>query len=238
MLESCIRQRPGTGVTDVAFHFDLLCPWAYQTSLWMRAARTERDLEVTWRFFSLEELNRSPGKKHPWERPWSYGWSLLRIAALLRRQTNGNDAVDRFYSVAGRMLHEEGHPVHTRQGVVAVVAELGLSPDVVDEALGDESTNEEVRTDHVRAVSLGVYGVPTLVIDREHVLFGPVVAPAPTGAAAGRLWDAVSTWTEFPHLYELQRPKSDTDRAHIEAVFRPYGLARAGDTVLTAAKRT
>jgi hypothetical protein len=37
--------------------------------------------EVTWRFFSLEELNRNEGKKHPWDRPWSYGWSLLRIAA-------------------------------------------------------------------------------------------------------------------------------------------------------------
>jgi predicted DsbA family dithiol-disulfide isomerase len=68
-------------MTTVDFYFDVMCPWAYQASKWIRAVHAERDIEVTWRFFSLEEFNRNEGKKHPWERPWSYGWSLLRIAA-------------------------------------------------------------------------------------------------------------------------------------------------------------
>ena len=73
--------RPDT----VDFHFDVLCPWAYQTSLWMRDVRDQLDLTVNWRFFSLEEVNRVEGKRHPWEREWSYGWSILRIGALLGR---------------------------------------------------------------------------------------------------------------------------------------------------------
>jgi 2-hydroxychromene-2-carboxylate isomerase len=88
-------------MTTVDFYFDVMCPWAYQASKWIRAVHAERDIEVTWRFFSLEEFNRNEGKKHPWERPWSYGWSLLRIAALLRRGADGNDAVGQFYAVAG-----------------------------------------------------------------------------------------------------------------------------------------
>ena len=71
--------------TRVDFHFDVICPWAYQTSLWMREVRDRLDLEVDWRFFSLEEVNRVDGKKHPWEREWSYGWSMMRIGALLKR---------------------------------------------------------------------------------------------------------------------------------------------------------
>jgi hypothetical protein len=48
----------------------------------------------------------------------------------------------------------------------------------------------------------------------------------PTGAAAVRLWDAVVAWTEFPHLYELQRPKTGADELLIAQTFRPYLEAR------------
>ena len=41
----------------VDFHFDVMCPWAYQTSLWMREVSERRDIEVNWRFLSLEEIN-------------------------------------------------------------------------------------------------------------------------------------------------------------------------------------
>jgi 2-hydroxychromene-2-carboxylate isomerase len=217
-------------MTNVDFHFDLMCPWAYQTSKWIRQARTERDISVTWRFYSLEEGKWQEGQKHPWERPWSYGWSLLRLAAWLRREPDGNDAVDQFYDVAGRMFHEEGVKVHTPEGAQAVFSELGRDPDLVRKAIDDESTNDEVRAEHRRAAGLGVYGVPTLVIDDADVLFGPVITPAPTGVAAGRLWDAVVAWTEFPHLYEMQRPKVEADQEHIAASFEPYGIARGWST--------
>jgi len=86
----------------VDFHFDILCPFAYQTSLWIRRVRDQNGLTISWRFFSLEEVNHVEGSKHPWERDWSYGWSLLRIAALLRRTSM--DDVDRWYERAGRAL--------------------------------------------------------------------------------------------------------------------------------------
>ena len=95
-----------TSVVD--FHFDVLCPWAYQTSKWIRDVRAQNGLEINWRFFSLEEINRFEGKKHPWERPWSYGWSLMRIGAVLRRDSM--DHLDAWYERSGRALHEEGPP--------------------------------------------------------------------------------------------------------------------------------
>jgi predicted DsbA family dithiol-disulfide isomerase len=71
--------------TVVDFHFDPMCPFAYQTSLWIRDVREQVGIGVNWRFFSLEEVNRAEGKKHPWEREWSYGWSLMRNGTLLNR---------------------------------------------------------------------------------------------------------------------------------------------------------
>ena len=68
--------------------------------------------------------------------------------------------------------------------------------------------------------------MPTLFFPDGQCLFGPVLIDPPTGDAAVRLWDAVVAWTEFPHLYELQRPKTEADGRLITETFRPYLEAR------------
>lgn len=218
-------------MADVDFYFDVMCPWAYQTSKWIREVAAVRPLAVRWKFFSLEEVNREEGKKHPWERPWSYGWSMLRVAAALRRGPDGNTAVDRFYAAAGKALHEDGFKVHTPEGVATVLRSQGFDPSIVDAAVADESTHEDVLSDHQAALALGGFGVPTLVIDGATTIYGPVVTPAPTGEQAGRLWDLVTGWTEFPHLYEMRRPKTPADWLHIQGSFTPYLEARDWRTV-------
>ena len=45
-------------ITSVDFHFDVMCPYAYQTSKWIRHVRSQNGIEINWRFFSLEEVNR------------------------------------------------------------------------------------------------------------------------------------------------------------------------------------
>jgi predicted DsbA family dithiol-disulfide isomerase len=216
-------------MTEVEFYFDVMCPWAYQTSLWMREAALQRDLRVHWRFFSLEEVNREPDKKHPWERPWSYGWSMLRVAAMLRRRSE--DHVDRFYAAAGAALHQQGRRVQDRAVLEEVLIEASLDVGVVDASLTDPVVDQEIRSDHQRVLDLGGFGVPTLVLDGVTPLFGPVIAPAPTGPEAGRLWDLVAGWADYPYLYELRRPKSPADWVHIGEVFDPYLSARDWQTV-------
>jgi 2-hydroxychromene-2-carboxylate isomerase len=209
--------------TSVDFHFDVMCPYAYQTSKWIRSVRDELGIEVNWRFFSLEEINRAEGKKHPWEREWSYGWSLLRIGALLRRRSM--DDLDRWYEVAGRTLHEEGRRAHRPEVARHLLAEIGLDPAVVDQALADPTTHDEIQADHQRVVDAGGYGVPTLFFG-DRCLFGPVLVDPPSGDAAVRLWRAVTAWLEFPDLFELQQPKSRAIERRIVEVFQPYLQAR------------
>ena len=40
--------------SGVDFHFYIMCPYAYQTSLWIRNVREETGLDIRWKFFSLE----------------------------------------------------------------------------------------------------------------------------------------------------------------------------------------
>jgi 2-hydroxychromene-2-carboxylate isomerase len=213
---------------QVDFHFDVMCPWAYQTSLWIREVREQVPLEISWRFFSLEEVNREEGKKHPWERDWSYGWGMLRVAALLRRQSM--ELCDRFYEAAGRALHEEGRKPHQPEVARQLLADIGVDPALVDDAIADATTHDDVKADHERVVALGGFGVPTLVFPDGQSLYGPVVAPAPRGDDAVALWELTRQYRRFPHLYELKRPKSDADVRHIAAEFSPYLAARDWET--------
>lgn len=221
--------------TSVDFHFDVMCPYAYQTSRWMRSVRDQLGVDVRWRFFSLEEVNRAEGKKHPWEREWSYGWSMMRVGARLRREDPA--LLDEWYLRAGTALHVDGLKPHRREVAEHLVAELGLDPALVGEAIDDPTTTDEVRAEHERVLSLGGWGVPTLVFDDPeapdgaHALFGPVVIDPPTGSAAVRLWELVCGWLEFPHLYELQRPKRPADIGAIADAFRPYLEARDWITI-------
>lgn len=208
----------------VDFHFDVMCPYAYQTSIWMRSVRDQLGLTVNWRFFSLEEVNRVEGKKHPWEREWSYGWSMMRIGALLRRTDMA--LLDAWYARAGKALHEEGHKPHEPAVARHLLEEIGLDPALVDAAIADPTTHDEVRAEHDRVIEAGGYGVPTLVFPDGQTLFGPVLLDPPTGDAAVRLWNAVVAWREFPQLFELQRPKTAQHQQAIVSTFRPYLDAR------------
>jgi 2-hydroxychromene-2-carboxylate isomerase len=209
--------------TEVDFHFDVMCPWAYQTSKWVRNVRSQNGMTINWKFFSLEEVNLREGKKHPWERDWSYGWSMMRIGAILRRQSMDN--LDKWYERSGRALHEEGKRPHDPDVARYLLEEIGMDPGIVDESLQDESTHDEIKNDHQRVIDAGGYGVPTLFFG-NHPLYGPVLIDPPDGERAMRLWDTVVSWLEFPDLYEMQKLKSLQDQGRIAETFRPYLEAR------------
>jgi 2-hydroxychromene-2-carboxylate isomerase len=220
----------GADIATVDVHIDLMCPWAYQSTVWLRTLRDQAGLDVRWRWFSLEEVNRADGKPHPWERPWAWGWSLLRIGAWLARDSS--EAADRWCAAAGHALHVAGRKVHTPEVARAVLGEEGLDPAAVDAAVADPTTHDEVRADHERVTGLGGFGVPTLVFPGERAIFGPVVREAPTDrAAALRLWALVTGWLEFPDLYEIRRPKTAEDWARIGGTFAPYLSARDWPTI-------
>ena len=55
---------------------------------------------------------------------------------------------------------------------------------------------------------------PTIVVraDPPYGFKGPVMAPAPTGDAALRLWDAVQVIAEEPGFFEITRPRANVPR--------------------------
>ena len=131
------------------------------------------------------------------------------------------DLLDDWYATIGRVLHDEGGKPHDPEVARTLLADIGVEPGLLDEALADQTTHDEVRADHQRVVDAGGYGVPTLFLDGQ-CLFGPVLVDPPSGPDAVRLWDVVRGMAAFPHVYELQRPKSPADQTLIAERLQPY----------------
>jgi 2-hydroxychromene-2-carboxylate isomerase len=211
--------------TSIDFFFDPQCPFAYQASLWIRDVSAQTGLRVSWRFFSLEEANYKEDEQHPWEKPWSSGWSLMRVGAWLRAQDS--EMLDRWYAAVGKAIHEEGRPAYEREIAEQIIGEHGFPADTIERALADPSTNDAVRQDHEWLTSThGGFGVPTLVFASGKAMYGPVVAPAPPGGDAIHLWNVVLDWIAIPNLYEFKAPKTEEDTRHIKEALAPTFRAR------------
>lgn len=191
--------------TSLRFHFDPLCPWAWQSSKWIREVEKVRDVEIEWRLFSLQLINQN--KDDALADVRVKGTPALRTLALVRR-VGGNRAVGRVYEALGKLIHEDSSE-ELDQGVVrSSLAHSGLDASLVDRALNDDSTMEDVRAEHEAAVSeVGAFGVPTIVLATGQGMFGPVIAKAPVGEAAGGLWDHVEWLIRQEGLFELKRER-------------------------------
>lgn len=222
-------------VDRVEFFFDTMCPYAFQTSLWIREVRRQTGLEIDWRFFSLEEINRAEGKKHPWERPIAFGWTPLRVAAWLKRRDPS--WCDAWYLACGTALHVEGRRPYEPDVAAELLASIGAPAEAWAEALADDTTHDDVRADHEYAVAtLAGFGVPIITFPVGRAVFGPVVVPPPVGDDALRLWELTLGYAQFPGLFEIKTPKTDDDVAAIGRAFTPYLHNREWQTIQNPAR--
>jgi hypothetical protein len=207
-------------VIDVEVFVDPSCPWAWITSRWLLEVAPQRDLAVTWRSYCLEirddygvaptvpeELRDSAIAAH------ALSHRILRIFEATRVRA-GEGAVDALYTEWGRRFFAGGGP---RDDTVLseCLAACGLDPDLV-EAAHDERWDAPILEAMEVAYSYGgpKTQTPTIVVgaDPPHGFKGPVMAPAPTGAAAVKLWDAIQVISEQPGFFEITRPRINRPR--------------------------
>jgi hypothetical protein len=92
--------------------------------------------------------------------------------------------------------------------VAEACREAGLPADLVERALADPSTHEEVLAEHQDAVDrYGAFGVSWLVVDDQPIgFYGPIISEVPLGDSALELWDHVSWLLTQSTFFEIKRP--------------------------------
>ncbi|GLF95443.1 mycothiol-dependent nitroreductase Rv2466c family protein [Streptomyces yaizuensis] len=199
----------GTGNTDgpwrVDFWFDPVCPYTWITSRWLVEVSGVRPVAVRWRLMSLSVLNehRDDNPEGEWG---EYMWAPVRVCAAAEEEF-GQRALGDLFTAMGNRFHLRGDWGELE----AALADAGL-PARLAEAAWSTARDEAIRASHADAIALAGTDIGTPVVavtdagGERSGFFGPVVSPAPTGEAAGRLWDGFLLLAGVPGFYELKRP--------------------------------
>jgi hypothetical protein len=210
-----------TSQYDIEFFFDPVCPFAWQTSRWVRMVVEQKGLSVDWRFISLALINgpefyldKRPGYRKGHER----GRELLRVAAAAR-DAHGREAIGPLYAAYGEQLwmQDDGYSgamriLGDRPTVEEALKRADLPTELADNiengdwdaALREETELAFSRTGREVGTPIITYEPPDGIS-----LFGPVISVVPEPEDAVRLWDAVTTLGTFPGFAELKRSMRD-----------------------------
>jgi predicted DsbA family dithiol-disulfide isomerase len=203
-------------MTGIEVFVDPSCPWAWITSRWVSEVAPRRQLAVSWRSYCLEirdDFGVAPTVPSHLREVALAGHALshrmLRIFEAARAR-GGEEAVDALYSQWGLRFFDRG--ASTEHILAECVEASGLDGDLVD-AAGNEKWDAPILEAMDVAYAFGgpKTQTPTIVVrgDPPHGFKGPVMAPAPTGDAALRLWDAIEVISREPGFFEITRPRAN-----------------------------
>jgi hypothetical protein len=210
-------------MTDVEVFIDPSCPWAWITSRWLLEVAPPRDLAVYWRSYCLEirddygvastipeEFRQRAQDSH------AISHRMLRIFEAARAEA-GEGAVDRLYAEWGRRFFLAQRP-EAGELLAACIAATDLDATLIG-AADDEKWDSPIRDAMDVAYAFGgpKTQTPTIVVrgDPPHGFKGPVMAPAPEGDAAVRLWDAIQVLSEHHGFFEITRPRANPPRINL-----------------------
>lgn len=191
--------------TVVDFWFDPACPWAWLTSRWLLEVTKVRPVRPRWHVMSLSLLNEGRDLPADYRRAMDEAWGPVRVC-IAAQERYGGEVLGRLYTELGRRFHNEQRP-NDRTTLEEALRAADLPADLANAAT-DPAYDEALRASHEDGISrVGTdVGTPILAVDGA-AIFGPVVTPAPTGEAAGKLWDGVRLVLGTDGFFELKRSR-------------------------------
>jgi predicted DsbA family dithiol-disulfide isomerase len=166
------------------------------------------DLDVEWRYLSLEQINSNEGDDWKiWEQPSNYPmrsrWAF-RGAEAARKQ--GKDAFEKFHLGLLTARHVDRKELATQDTIFEVAEEAGLDIEKFKQDF-ENATIDQVGVDHEEGVSkYGVFGTPTIVINSERAGYLKL-RPLPPDEELGQTWEQVKAIIDGrPEIGEIKRP--------------------------------
>jgi len=196
--------------------YDYGCPYVYAAATWLRDLKSKLgdDLQITWKYFPLEQVNsgEDPDWKL-WEQPADYvsrGRMAFHGAIAARRQ--GDDAFNAFHYALFDAKHQDNKNLGRRQVVLDVAKSAGLDMTRFEADLDDASLLQQIGADYEEGrTTYGVFGTPTLVFPDGSAAYLKM-RPAPTPDRSLEVWNKVRGFIEGePDIAEIKRPVKPSD---------------------------
>lgn len=197
---------------NVTFYFDASCPFAWQTSRWIKEVEKVRDIEVEWVPMSLAVLNDGRDIPADYASMMEANWGPARVFAKVKCDEPGK--VDELYTAMGEMIHAGGEGGKKGYGaydaiIAAALEKVGL-PAAFAEVANTDAEDDLLRGFHQQAMDAVGDDVGTPVVKLgDTAFFGPVITRVPEGEAAGELFDHAVGLASFPYFFELKRSRTE-----------------------------
>lgn len=196
----------------VTFYFDVSCPFAWQTSRWMKEVEKVREVEIEWTPMSLAVLNDGRELPEDYMKMMEANWGPARVFAKVKQEEP--EKVDELYTTMGEMIHPAGEGGKQGYGaydeiIAAALDKVGL-PANIAECANTSDVDDLLRGYHAQAMEAVGDEVGTPVVKLGDTAFvGPVITRVPQGEEAGELFDAAVQLASFPYFFELKRSRTE-----------------------------
>lgn len=196
---------------EIEFFFDPSCPFCWITSRWLIQVKDARQLNITWRPFSLAIKNDCLDASKP-TRDEHAGYHRQSHRVLRVMQAAASDGADlgELYTAFGTQCHVYGED-YTDEIIAKVLADLKLPAELLS-AADDKSYDKALQAslDSALEVVGDDVGVPTIVFNddgKRTGYFGPVLQKLPSVTDSLKLWDGLQVLATNQDFYELKRTR-------------------------------
>jgi hypothetical protein len=199
-------------MTKIEFYFDPSCPFCWITSRWLLVVAEHRDIDVTWRQFSLALKNGEVAEEKGESSYAAMHREAHRIQRVLRAASmqHGASLVE-LYSEFGMHFHIGGRKFDDEliKGVLATKKLPAELLRAADDVSLDRDLVEEIRS--ATDVAGEDIGVPTIIFTKKDGArvgyFGPVLNELPDVEESLAIWDGLEKIATTNSFYELKRAR-------------------------------
>jgi predicted DsbA family dithiol-disulfide isomerase len=197
----------------VDVYFDYACPWAWGGQVWLDQVRDELgdELEISWKYFPLQQVNAKDPEFRLWEQAndldEAQNSSLRSFQAAHAAAQQGEEAFGKFHAALFRKRHVDGRNLGKQDVLESAAEEAGLDLGKFREDLATMAANPVIEEHYTQARELGVFGTPTIMFENGEGAYLQVnFRNLPK--------DPVTFWQEFvqtvrdrPEVREIKRPQ-------------------------------
>ena len=191
-------------------YFDYACPWAWGSQVWLDQVRDElgEDLEITWKYFPLEQVNAVDPTFKLWEQPNDGSSSSLRsFQAVHAAARQGKEAFERMHAALYLKRHQDGRNLGKQDVLEAAAVDAGLDIEQFRNDLESDEVFAHVEDHFTSGKELGVFGTPTIMFENGEGAYLQVnFRELPKDPVV--FWEEfVTTVRDRPEVREIKRPR-------------------------------